>query len=63
MSALPYLLMAIMLQFAGHLADWLRSTGPLTTTQVYVTCLQPSLKKKYYKFFRPTTFVNFIKFK
>lgn len=36
MSALPYLVMAIVLQFAGHLADWLRSSGILTTTQVYV---------------------------
>jgi hypothetical protein len=35
MSALPYLVMAIVLQFAGHLADWLRSKGILTTTQVY----------------------------
>ncbi|PNF25429.1 hypothetical protein B7P43_G08787 [Cryptotermes secundus] len=34
MSALPYLVMAIVLQFAGHLADWLRSKGILTTTQV-----------------------------
>ncbi|GFG28742.1 hypothetical protein Cfor_02989 [Coptotermes formosanus] len=34
MSALPYLVMAIVLQFAGHLADWLRSSGILTTTQV-----------------------------
>ncbi|PSN47928.1 hypothetical protein C0J52_19175 [Blattella germanica] len=34
MSALPYLVMAIVLQFAGHLADWLRSRGILTTTQV-----------------------------
>lgn len=36
MSALPYLVMAIVLQFAGHLADWLRSSGILTTTQVYL---------------------------
>ena len=36
MSALPYLVMAIVLQFAGHLADWLRSRGILTTTQVYL---------------------------
>lgn len=34
MSALPYLVMAIVLQFAGHLADWLRSSGICTTTQV-----------------------------
>jgi hypothetical protein len=26
--------MAIVLQFAGHLADWLRSKGLFTTTQV-----------------------------
>jgi hypothetical protein len=36
MSALPYLVMAIVLQFGGHLADWLRSRGILNTTQVYL---------------------------
>ncbi|XP_069674254.1 vesicular glutamate transporter 2-like [Periplaneta americana] len=34
MSALPYLVMAIILQFAGHIADWLRSRKILSTTQV-----------------------------
>jgi hypothetical protein len=41
MSALPYLVMAIVLQFAGHLADWLRSTSILTTTQVYLAYQDP----------------------
>ncbi|XP_012273084.1 vesicular glutamate transporter 2 [Orussus abietinus] len=34
LSALPYLVMAIVLQFSGHLADYLRSKKILTTTQV-----------------------------
>ncbi|XP_046664263.1 vesicular glutamate transporter 2-like isoform X2 [Homalodisca vitripennis] len=34
MSSLPYLVMAIIMQFAGTLADWLRNTEVLTTTQV-----------------------------
>lgn len=34
MSALPYLAMAIMIQFSGHFADWFRKKGILTTTQV-----------------------------
>ncbi|XP_023310014.1 sialin [Anoplophora glabripennis] len=34
MSALPYLVMSIMLQFSGQLADWCRVKGYLTTTQV-----------------------------
>ncbi|XP_043271667.1 sialin isoform X2 [Venturia canescens] len=34
LSALPYLVMAIVLQFSGHLADNLRSRNILTTTQV-----------------------------
>lgn len=34
MSAIPYLVMAIMLQFSGHSADWFRERGILTTTQV-----------------------------
>lgn len=34
MSAIPYLAMAIMLQFSGHFADWFRERGILTTTQV-----------------------------
>ena len=33
-SALPYLVMAIVLQFSGHLADHFRSKKILTTTQV-----------------------------
>ncbi|XP_033219220.1 vesicular glutamate transporter 2.2 isoform X2 [Belonocnema kinseyi] len=33
-SALPYLVMAIVLQFSGHLADHLRAKKILTTTQV-----------------------------
>ncbi|XP_066138412.1 sialin [Euwallacea fornicatus] len=34
LSGFPYLVMAIMMQFAGQWADWLRSKGILTTTQV-----------------------------
>lgn len=34
MSSLPYLVMAVIMQFAGGLADWLRNTERLTTTQV-----------------------------
>lgn len=34
MSAIPYLAMAIMLQFSGHFADWFQVKGYLTTTQV-----------------------------
>ncbi|RZB41338.1 MFS 1 and/or Sugar tr domain containing protein [Asbolus verrucosus] len=34
MSGLPYLAMAIMIQFSGHLADWLREKEILTTTLV-----------------------------
>ncbi|EFA03048.1 vesicular glutamate transporter 2.2 [Tribolium castaneum] len=34
MSALPYLAMSIMIQFSGHLADWLQEKGILNTTQV-----------------------------
>lgn len=34
MSAVPYLVMAIVLQFSGLLADWLRARKILTTTQV-----------------------------
>ncbi|XP_067000876.2 vesicular glutamate transporter 2 [Anabrus simplex] len=34
MSALPYLAMALILQIAGHLADFLMSRGILNTTQV-----------------------------
>ncbi|CAG9864853.1 unnamed protein product [Phyllotreta striolata] len=34
LSALPYLLMAIMTQFSGHFADWFLVKGILTTTQV-----------------------------
>ncbi|GJQ86527.1 hypothetical protein Trydic_g10427 [Trypoxylus dichotomus] len=34
MSAIPYLAMAIMMQFSGHSADWFRERGILTTTQV-----------------------------
>lgn len=34
MSAVPYLVMAIVLQFSGRLADWLRARKILTTTQV-----------------------------
>ncbi|KAJ4449603.1 hypothetical protein ANN_01006, partial [Periplaneta americana] len=34
MSAVPYLVMATVLQFSGRLADWLRARGILTTTQV-----------------------------
>ncbi|XP_054262496.1 vesicular glutamate transporter 1-like [Macrosteles quadrilineatus] len=34
MSSLPYLVMAIIMQFAGTLADWLQNTNILTTTQV-----------------------------
>ncbi|XP_058828179.1 sialin-like [Topomyia yanbarensis] len=39
-SALPYLLMGILLSYAGYLADWLQIRGHLTTTQVrkYFTC-------------------------
>lgn len=38
MSALPYLVMAIVLQLSGHLADYLRSEKILTTTQVRDDC-------------------------
>lgn len=34
MSALPYLVMAIMLQFCGHIADWFIVKKILTVTQV-----------------------------
>ncbi|KAJ8952110.1 hypothetical protein NQ314_007603, partial [Rhamnusium bicolor] len=34
MSALPYLAMAIMMQFSGQFADWFQVKGILTTTQV-----------------------------
>lgn len=34
MSAIPYLAMAIMIQFCGHFADWFQVKGYLTTTQV-----------------------------
>ncbi|GFG28740.1 hypothetical protein Cfor_02987, partial [Coptotermes formosanus] len=34
MSAVPYLTMAVVLQFSGRLADWLRARGILSTTQV-----------------------------
>ncbi|XP_049766857.1 vesicular glutamate transporter 2-like [Schistocerca cancellata] len=34
MSALPYLVMAIILQFSGHLADWLMRRQILSTTMV-----------------------------
>jgi len=34
LAALPYLVMGIMVQVGGFLADWLRSQGHLTTTQV-----------------------------
>ncbi|XP_030764123.1 sialin-like [Sitophilus oryzae] len=34
LSGLPYLVMAIMMQFSGHWADWFRVKGILTTTQV-----------------------------
>lgn len=34
MSAVPYLAMAVVLQFSGRLADWLRARGILSTTQV-----------------------------
>ncbi|XP_055528394.1 vesicular glutamate transporter 2-like [Wyeomyia smithii] len=39
-SALPYLLMGILLSCAGYVADWLQIRGYLTTTQVrkYFTC-------------------------
>ncbi|GLV41384.1 Major Facilitator Superfamily Transporter 9 [Carabus blaptoides fortunei] len=33
-SAVPYLAMAIMIQFCGHFADWCQIKGYLTTTQV-----------------------------
>lgn len=34
MSAVPYLAMAIMIQFCGHFADWFQVKGYMTTTQV-----------------------------
>ncbi|CAG9768368.1 unnamed protein product [Ceutorhynchus assimilis] len=34
LSGLPYLVMAIMMQFSGQWADWFRVKGILTTTQV-----------------------------
>lgn len=34
MSALPYLAMAIMIQFSGMFADWFQIRGLMTTTQV-----------------------------
>ncbi|XP_053684271.1 sialin-like [Sabethes cyaneus] len=39
-SALPYLVMGILLSYAGYVADWLQIRGYLTTTQVrkYFTC-------------------------
>lgn len=40
MSALPYLAMAIMIQFSGQIADWFLVKGILTVTQVrkYFNC-------------------------
>lgn len=40
MSALPYLAMAIMIQFSGQIADWFLERGILTVTQVrrYFNC-------------------------
>jgi hypothetical protein len=34
LAALPYLVMGVTVQVGGFLADWLRSQGNLTTTQV-----------------------------
>lgn len=34
LAALPYLVMGVTVQSGGFLADWLRSQGNLTTTQV-----------------------------
>jgi ACS family sodium-dependent inorganic phosphate cotransporter len=34
LSSLPYLAMAIMIQFSGHVADWLREKKHFTTTKV-----------------------------
>ncbi|XP_069671568.1 vesicular glutamate transporter 2-like isoform X1 [Periplaneta americana] len=38
LAALPYLVMGIVVQAGGFLADWLRSQGHLTTTQVRKLC-------------------------
>jgi hypothetical protein len=34
LSALPYLVMGIVVQSGGFMADWLRTSGHLTTMQV-----------------------------
>jgi ACS family sodium-dependent inorganic phosphate cotransporter len=34
LSGLPYLAMAIMIQFSGHVADWLREKKHFSTTKV-----------------------------
>ncbi|XP_068081205.1 vesicular glutamate transporter 1 [Anabrus simplex] len=38
LAALPYLVMGIVVQIGGFTADWLRSQGHLTTTQVRKLC-------------------------
>ncbi|XP_021917270.1 vesicular glutamate transporter 2-like isoform X2 [Zootermopsis nevadensis] len=38
LAALPYLVMGVTVQSGGFLADWLRSQGNLTTTQVRKLC-------------------------
>lgn len=35
LSALPYLVMGIVVQSSGFLADWLRASGHLSTMQVF----------------------------
>jgi hypothetical protein len=34
LAALPYLVMGVMVQVGGFLADWMRSEGHITTTVV-----------------------------
>ena len=41
LAALPYLVMGIVVQIGGFLADWLRSQGHLTTTQVLQILCKP----------------------
>lgn len=36
LSALPYLVMSVILQFSGFLVDWIRKNEILTTTQVRI---------------------------
>ncbi|PSN39746.1 Sialin [Blattella germanica] len=36
MAAIPYLILALLMIYSGRLADWLKTDGNLTTTQVHL---------------------------